>query len=1006
MRKSVIFLFAAMGLLAGCAKEVAQDTLSEKVTLQVGIAPATRTHMGDLADGAHKVYWSDGDKIAVNGVASEALAEVGDAATQANFSFDALEGAPYNVLYPADIWADATHVTLPAVQTYESGGFADGMFPMAAYSADGIGIAMKHLCAVVKVNVLRALDGDDDKLVAARFQGNANEQVSGSFSINYADATLSGASSAAADKVVKVVKVLTTATDKAVSYYIVVPAITYSAGFSIIVQDASGDAQTVTKASSATLEAGKLYNMAEFSFVPNGTAPATLEIASAEDLIAFATAYNNKEYQDHADDFVVSLTADITFDAAKSEAFNAIGGIGLKDGMNANEDYYFDAIFDGNNHTISGLAATAPLFAGVGSYGVVKNFTLANTCSLTVGAAKRGYFAPVVGWNKGLVSGITSHADVTFSNVYSGADKDNPGSSEIGGLVSHSNGGKIVGCSADGTILCPAEGSFTDFYGYVGGIIARGGGDGFKVENCSFGGDIKISNGDFGDEDYGGLNLSSSGECKTFHVGGIVGYLANGTIDRCTTAGSKVIDVRGGFKVQQGGIVGHLHSGCTVSGTESDPSTNRMAVAFRSSAARANTTPTYLGGIVGFTSGSATLTRCTNSGAVSSVCMSTTMNIAGIASNFAGNISYCTNETTGTVTRSDQTNNDSSNRYITMGGIVACVSGKVSISYSENKAQVMTNALTTSTSLTVQMGGVAGGFASGKEYEASFDYCKNTGAIWVNNPSRSTVAALTALGGILGANKKKTTFSNCENDASIRVDYNSTNVKNKPVYIGGIAGLIGDYTLGSSIAGIASVSFSDCTNYGKVHSQNYNNAIGILNGSFTGGIAGGVFGTSTSKASFLRCKNLSDHSQVSYSLRGIQGGIVAHGEYVALDNCSETMTLGGNGNSTAFGGLFGEMVASSAENCTVSASISSAKNVAGFAYTMDATSSISNCKAQGVTLTAGATGLAVFVNTTAAGATITDCGASGTIGGAAITLASAFINTANGVTPTGTYIIE
>ena len=307
--------------------------------------------------------------------------------------------------------------------------------------------------------------------------------------------------------------------------------------------------------------------------------------------------------------------------------------------------------------------------------------------------------------------------------------------------------------------------------------------------------------------------------------------------------------------------------------------------------------------------------------------------------------------------------------------------------------------------MTIQIGGVAGGFASGKEYSTSFDHCKNSGLIYINDPDRSAKFALAAMGGILGANKKATTFSECENDGTIRGDFNATNVAGKPLYIGGVAGLIGDYTLGTSIAGIAGISFTDCTNYGRVQSQNYNNTITILGGSFTGGIVGGVFGTGESKAMFTRCKNLNDHSQVSYSLRGIQGGIIAHAENATLNNCEETLTLSGNKNSTGFGGLFGEMIASSASNCTVSASISSAKNVAAFAYTMDATSSISNCKAQGVTLAAGATALAVFVNTTTSGATITDCGASGTIGGAAISMSSTFINTDNGVTPSGTYII-
>ena len=75
MKKLVFFALAAATLLAGC-NTVEPEYLPQenKTVLKVGINNATKTHMGD-ADGAgnHKVYWSNGDQIAVNGVESEAL---------------------------------------------------------------------------------------------------------------------------------------------------------------------------------------------------------------------------------------------------------------------------------------------------------------------------------------------------------------------------------------------------------------------------------------------------------------------------------------------------------------------------------------------------------------------------------------------------------------------------------------------------------------------------------------------------------------------------------------------------------------------------------------------------------------------------------------------------------------------------------------------------------------------------------------------------------------------
>lgn len=1022
MRKNVFYsLLAAMVLLAGCAREEISAPVDETQSLTVTLSQ-TKTHLGDPEGSApytHKVYWSNGDKIRVNSIESDALTGLVGTERTATFDFaSSLGSAPYNILYPSSIYDDATHVTLPAVQTYKADGFADEMFPMAGYTADGSSITIEHLCAVIQLSVKRAtgVSADTDNLVSVTFKGKNSEQVSGSFTIDYGAATLTGASSAAADKSVKVVKTLATATDVAAVYYIVVPAQTYSNGFDIIIQDASGDIMTQSKISSISLVAGKLYITPEIVFVPTGEADPTLTIASAEDLIAFATAYNNKDY-DGQDDLVVSLSSNITFDATTSAAFNATGGIGMKDGMSgATEDYYFNGVFDGADYTISGLDATVPLFAGVGSNGVVKDFTLSNTCSLTVGSALRGYYAPVVGWNKGTISGVTSHADVTFNNVYSGADKDNPGSSEIGGLVSHSNGGKIVGCSADGTILCPVAGSFTDFVGYIGGIVGRAGGDGFTVESCSFGGDIKVSNGDFGESDYGGLALSSDGDSKVLYVGGIAGILTTGSINKCVTSASKIIDIRGVFKVQEGGIVGHINSGCAITGSESNNTINRMSVSYKSSGDRktGGHSPIYIGGIVG--NGYGTMERCTNYGEVSTKCQSTTLYLGGMAGSFGGTVEYCTNETTGAVTRTNYADGGQSNRYITMAGCVSSITAASSFNHVVNKATVLSNTLSTSPALTLSMGGIVGGImGSNTAFVATFQNCENSGTIKVNDATSNTAFAFTALGGILGSNREKATFTDCSNSGLVYCYYNTKNTTaTRPSFIGGIVGVLGNQTINSdgdieSMAEIADIAFLRCTNTGNIHNHNFNNANALtspLLSVYQGGIAGAVYGTSGSKATFTTCKSLNTDSQNIYTYRGYGGGIIGYAKNVSLSDCTVTQELGANANALANAGLCAFMVASSASSCTVSSAIGTTKSVAGLVFNMDATSSLDDCKAQGVTLTSGATEMAVFANTTASGATITDCGASGTIGGSAISMSSTFINTANGVTPTGTYIID
>ena len=337
MKTRYFFPLAAIVLLAGCAKEVAPEVIETptvKTVLQVGIAQDTKTSLGASENGERKVYWSNGDQILVNGNFSDELENIPDNTSSVSFSFTGTLTPPYKAIYPAGIYSEA--IDLPTVQTYKADGFADEMFPMVGYSADGLGsMTMSHVCAIVKISVLRATaDADEDDLVSVRFKGRNSERVSGIFTIDFENATITPEAPVADEnKVVKVVKSQATSTSVAAVYYIVVPAGTYSNGFDIIVQDKNGHIMTKSKTSSWTAVAGKQYNMPEFDFVPTGT-ELGVEISSAQELIQFATDYNNKVYDNLGDEpLIATVTNDITFVDSDDPsvvgswaAFNATGG--------------------------------------------------------------------------------------------------------------------------------------------------------------------------------------------------------------------------------------------------------------------------------------------------------------------------------------------------------------------------------------------------------------------------------------------------------------------------------------------------------------------------------------------------------------------------------------------------------------------------------------------------------------------------------------------------------
>lgn len=563
MRKySIILLAAAMGLLAACVKEQPSApnmgaTLTVRISSEAPAPQPVKTHLGEVSGNKRKVYWSDDDAIRVNGVASEALSGLADNVSSATFTFpSALGAAPYSIFYPADKWTDATHITLPAQQTYKAGSFADGFFPMAGYSADGSSISIHHLCAILKVNILRKAGGDEHDLVSVTFRGLADEQVSGNFELDYQNATLTATSSAAADKEVKVVRVVATSTVNAASYYVVVPAGTYASGIAVDIQDQGGDLMTVSKTTSVTFEAGMLYDMSEIPFEPTGTAPANLIITTAEELIQFAADYNSGALS--GDDLLVALGNNISFNQSQSDAFNLTGGIGAESGSGG----LFNGLFDGAGYSIDGLKATVPVFARMGKNGTVKDLTIGATSSVTYSDAITANLnlGAIVGYCKGDVTRCKNYAPVNVSST----SREDGKIIYLGGIVGRQNEtGTISGCENHGAVTCTTSAGDGNVYmgGIAGSVERPSSGQTALIQNCLNSGTVK-----------NGLDSGEPAQAHILHMGGIVGWINS------TSSSSKMI----------------------ITGLE-----NTGSIIKTNNGARADAIPVVLGGIVGGIHGAA-----------------------------------------------------------------------------------------------------------------------------------------------------------------------------------------------------------------------------------------------------------------------------------------------------------------------------------------------------------------------------------------------------------------
>jgi hypothetical protein len=123
--KNLIKLFAAVAVLFvsfACTTDATED-----LGVQVGNSGGqnefvlsleeSRTQLGEKAGEVYPLYWSDGDKISVNGVESNALS-ISENSKVATFTVPGTLTTPYCIAYPA---ANAGEVVFAAEQSYTEG---------------------------------------------------------------------------------------------------------------------------------------------------------------------------------------------------------------------------------------------------------------------------------------------------------------------------------------------------------------------------------------------------------------------------------------------------------------------------------------------------------------------------------------------------------------------------------------------------------------------------------------------------------------------------------------------------------------------------------------------------------------------------------------------------------------------------------------------------------------------------------------------------------------------
>ena len=783
--KKILFPIATVAalLVAGCAKENLVDP-QEPVGPQAGstvltanVALTTKTVLQNDV----KVLWTNGDKINVNGVESAAL-ELEEAVESATFNFETVLTTPYKAVFPASIYKNETTVTLPAYQTYKSGSFSATASPMAAVSEDA-SLQFNHLCAVLKLTVNAGEEHNSIEYVD--FYAKGGEQISGDFTLDYETLSLTGASTADADKKVRY-KVSKNLGEEPFVMYFVVPAQAYTEGYTVKVLDKEGHFMEQSKASAQTLVAGKIYDMPAFDFVPTGT-DLDVEIATAQDLIDFATDYNAGKYADE-DLLTVALSQDIVFDTETSSAFAATGGIGTDEKDAEGNTNYFNGVFDGQGFSIKNWTSTHPLFAYTGAEAVIKGLTVDASCTLTANYAdKVQYYGAFVGYHRGLLTNCHVNANLLASGSWGEAEP------HIGALAGRVVIGIVENCTVNGDVTFDntlVTGAKTSYFGGAVGRVSNADGE---LKGISVKGNVSLSSGS---------TYSSSNANDAFvKYGGIVGSLA-GTCTDChlTEAGktffygnfvygSEEAPVENHYRTQLvGGIAGEIAEGGAVSNCK-----NYSQVTFNQYSGDGDVSRyLYGGGIAGQIYGE--LSNCTMYGSIENRSSCLQQFIGGVVGNVQAEASvhYCANEGE-QIAAGTSKNGYYQARNNNIGGVIGSTFS-TDLSNLTNKAELLCSRMNSKDSATLSMGGIIGKVEATEGEIDGKGTIVNYGIIYSNHQQYNN--AYTVIGGVIG--EAKCSVKGVVNEGCANYVISEDTGVHKHIYVGGVVGYAnGNLTLTS-----------------------------------------------------------------------------------------------------------------------------------------------------------------------------------------------------------------
>ena len=441
---AVAFAFASFACTTDATNDLGIEMGGKDLTSITLSLEESRTQLGERVGDLYPLYWSEGDQISVNGVASGALSTDAAGAATATFTVAGTLEKPYYIAYPA---APAGQVLFAEKQTHSSNTtFGSGVSTMYAYSEDGAGAQLNHLTGVLKIGVV-----GNAKLVLAQVSTADRKPIAGAFDFNFEKGEASA-----------------TATSKEVIEYsfgegiqlsgeptylhIAVPAGEYDEVYVTLYDEDGGVMFATVKANSLKpLTVGKIREFANsINYAPNSSLFVVRDVAS---LKAFGEQAATLEKD-------VLFVADVDM---TGEAWTPIEG--------------YAGLVNGNGYAIKGM--TAPLFGTTNASIKGLHFVDVNieeTNCTTVGALAR--LIELSDANLPVVEHCSVSGKVVLNNTTVPYAKDASRTEynyvSVGGLIGFARGVQISDCVNKARVEIKQSvptGNTQKLYPSIGGVL-------------------------------------------------------------------------------------------------------------------------------------------------------------------------------------------------------------------------------------------------------------------------------------------------------------------------------------------------------------------------------------------------------------------------------------------------------------------------------------------------------------------------------------------------------